>query len=125
MFLRYNYKALLWALLILVVCSIPGREFPDVSSWSFRGMDKVVHILLYFVFVILLIKGFQQQYSFTALRTPYFLWSILVAVLYGLLIEIFQATLFVDRSAELNDLLANTAGAVLGTIYSSVFKRRQ
>jgi VanZ family protein len=125
MFLKYNYKALLWAVLILIVCSIPGNELPDISSWNFPGMDKAVHVFLYFIFTILLVKGFRQQSSFRKLQKHFFIFAIATGIAYGLLIEIFQQTLLVGRSAEINDVLANTGGTALGIIYSLLFRPRE
>lgn len=41
---------------------------------------------------------------------------ILIAASYGALLEVMQATLFVGRSGDVRDALANTFGAILGLL---------
>lgn len=125
MFLRYNYKAFLWALLILIVCSIPGNDIPDLSSWRIEGLDKIVHLFLFLVLAILLIKGFSQQFFFPVLKNYPFITAFLGSFLYGFLIEILQEAFFTDRSAEVSDIVADVTGAAFGLIYSFLIKLKK
>jgi VanZ family protein len=114
MFLRYNFYALLWAGLIFVLSLLPGKDMPTVTFWELLSFDKVAHMTVYAVFVILLIVGFTKQYTFPKLRGSAIRSAILIAICYGGLLELLQELLMADRFADEMDFLANTIGTALG-----------
>lgn len=116
MFLRHNLYGLLWALLILILSGIPGGDIPHVSFLELLNFDKVVHASIFFVLVILLIRGFSLQNTFLLLnKHPKFL-SFLVCVVYGGLIEVMQGLIFEQRSADIYDFIADAFGSILGLL---------
>ena len=40
--------SLIWALLILVLCGIPGSSFPKAPLFNIPNLDKIIHAGLYF-----------------------------------------------------------------------------
>lgn len=98
--------ALLWAIVIFALSSIPGRSFPDVAVLRY---DKVIHALVYSVlgaFCCLALRGAIPR----PLAVPC---ATLVAVVYGMTDEFHQ--LFVPgRSADLHDVVADGLGGLLG-----------
>lgn len=41
----------------------------------------------------------------------------MLAIIYGISLEIMQATVFVNRSADWNDIIANTFGCVMAFVF--------
>jgi len=112
LFLRYNKLGILWTLFVLLLCGLPGNQFE--GTHSFVGFDKLLHALLFGTLSILLIVGFLKQDQMALLRKRAILISVVFSVLYGILIEVLQGTVFVDRAVEPDDALANAVGAVAG-----------
>lgn len=112
-FLKYNWPSILWAAFILVICLMSHRHVPRVTIPHF---DKLVHFGLYFILAILTWYGWTRQNFFAALRANTALKIILLLALYGMTIEILQGTLTSDRSFDLWDELANSTGALAGTL---------
>lgn len=113
MLIKRLIPTLVWALLIIVLSFAPQEEF---NNKSMDNLDKIVHLFLYAVLSHLGMIAFlkQNQYRFlrrNAAPTIFFLVFVL-----GLLIELLQGTVFVSRSTEVMDLLANTMGSLLGLV---------
>lgn len=113
-FLSHNRYALLWALFIMVLCGIPGHDIPSVSFLELLNFDKFVHASLFFVLVILLTRGFQLQKHFPLLHKSPRMSALIICIVYGGLLEILQGVLFIERSADVYDFLANSFGSVWG-----------
>lgn len=116
MFLKHNLYGLLWALLIMALCGIPGRDIPHVSFLELISFDKFVHAFIFFVLVILLIHGFGRQTSFPLLNKKPMLIAFILCVAYGGALELLQQAVFEERSADLYDFIANSFGVAVGTL---------
>jgi VanZ family protein len=114
MFLRYNWPALAWALFILIICGIPGNELPKINFWQWLRWDKLVHLGIYTILALLLIRGLSEQSDFLNLRRSPKLSAFLICTFYGMIVEILQATVFVHRSGDVRDAIANSLGALIG-----------
>ena len=113
---NHAYKlSLLWAMVIFVLCSLPGRFIPAVSWLELLSFDKWVHAGVFFVLVSLLsisVKSHQQNKNLIYI---YFV----VSVLYGGALEIMQAKVFSQRSADWFDVAANSFGCVMALLLGS------
>jgi VanZ family protein len=112
MFWKHNALGVFWALLILVVCGLPGSQF--AADAYVKHVDKIIHVILFGVLVLLFIVGFIKQANFPFLRRNTPSKVFLFATIYGVLIEIMQGTICVGRSIEMGDLFANEFGSILG-----------
>jgi VanZ family protein len=112
--LRYNVFALLWAFFILVLCGIPGQHIPRLAFIDWLRPDKIVHLFLFGVLSVLLIRAFQQQLYFVFLNHHPKISSVLISTVYGIVIEILQAYVFINRSGEVLDAVADAVGALIG-----------
>ena len=110
--------ALVWATLILVLCAIPGNKIPEITFWQWLRWDKLVHLFLFGVLSIFLFGAHSAIKKGPLLFKEYCLW-ILLAIIYGGVIEIMQATLFIQRSGDLRDAIANAIGAISGGYFFS------
>lgn len=120
MFLKNNYPALLWAVFIAVLCGMPGKDIPHISFLELLEFDKLVHASVFFVLVLLMIKGFKKISSPLFLQNHPFTFAILLSVAYGGLLEILQGLVFIDRSADILDFIANSFGCLMALVYFKV-----
>jgi glycopeptide antibiotics resistance protein len=117
MFLKHTKWAMLWALLILILCGMPGKDIPHISFLELLSFDKFVHASIFFVFILLSIRGFVVQTRYPKLRTSAKPIAFAICVAYGGSMEIMQGTLFIDRSADIYDFVANSFGCSMGWIF--------
>jgi len=94
-----------WGLVALVVILslVPGRTFHDMD---FLVSDKIQHAFAYAT-VMVWFAGIYQRSSYR--------WIVPGLVMMGIAIEFLQQRYF-HRQFELRDMLANTAGVVVGLI---------
>lgn len=104
------WLALFWTLTIATSCLIPASVFKPVSFNLFE-IDKVVHFGLYFVLVCLWLTVLYARHT---LKRKNHLIIVLLSIGYGILIELIQAISHTGRSYELDDIIANTIGALAG-----------
>ncbi len=80
-------------------------------------VDKWVHVLLFAVLFVLLVKGFRQcgAVGITA-RYPGVA-ALLVVLLYAILTETVQEAFTTDRHGDPADVAADLGGALLGAAY--------
>jgi VanZ family protein len=98
--------ALLWALVIFGLSSIPGKSFPEMSVLHY---DKIIHGVVYAVFGAFCCLSLPPSVPRT-LAVPC---AALLALVYGLTDEFHQ--IFVPgRSADLRDVIADGLGGLFG-----------
>ncbi len=102
--------SVIWALLIFILCATPGQYIPSVNWLEALSFDKWVHAVIFFILCCFLFlagtKHFAEKQNIKH-RTFFIL-----AILYGLLLEMMQALVFANRSADWLDVLANTFGCL-------------
>ena len=110
-----NLKSLIpvsiWLLIILIISGFPGNKIPEVPIWQF---DKFIHSGVYAILSILVLLAFDKQYSITKSRYITQIIVVLISVSYGGFMEILQNYIFINRSGNLYDFIANTIGAIFG-----------
>jgi VanZ family protein len=115
LFLKNNpYKlAAAWALLIFALCSMPGRFIPTASWLELLSFDKWVHAGIFFILVSLFCLGVMvhgQSFYFILLFC-------FCSIVYGGLLEIMQAKVFSERSADWQDFVANSFGCLMALLF--------
>ena len=116
MFTKQLLPAFSWMALIFAMCLVPGGSLPRVNWMSLFSIDKLVHVGMFVVLVVLLIVGFRKQYNYQLLRSRAISVALLISFLYGIVIELLQAGVIFDRTADVNDVIANVIGAFLGVL---------
>ena len=112
MIMKNFWPAILWAIVIFLLCSAPGKSIPSTDWLRWVNFDKWVHAFLYFVLFFLLFLGYRK---FSSIKLLFWL-SFIFCVVYGVGIELIQAYFLPDRSGDVPDALANSMGAVFGVI---------
>lgn len=111
--------AILWTLFIASSCLLPASAFKRYTFDSLFEIDKVVHLVLYFVFVILWAISFLAPFT---QRQKIILAAVSIA--YGILIEILQSAMSLGRAYDIDDIIANTVGCILGLLSISFIRRK-
>lgn len=96
-----------WATVIYLLSSQPGLNVPPL----FAGQDKILHAIVFGILGFFLLGA--QRPADRGYRDRDILLTILLVMLYGISDEVHQ--LFVPgRSADFLDVVADTAGGILG-----------
>lgn len=103
------FPAILWAILIFVLSTMPGVQLPK----TIIAPDKLGHFVVYAVFNWLALKGLASGDN---LSTRKALIATFVVTVYGIAMEFIQWAFFPGRFFEVWDMVANFTGAVLGYI---------
>lgn len=112
--LKYQFWAIIWAIIILVLCNIKMPEPSDDEGFFFTGFDKMAHLGFFYVLAVLLFYGkitYQHNYSFRSLTI---FKIILISVVLGGGIELLQWKVFTYRSAEWWDFACDMLGTFMG-----------
>lgn len=112
--LKRWWPAALWAAIIFVLCSIPGKDIPSAGWMHAVSLDKWVHFIMFAVLSILVLHALRRS-SGRDEYWPFQWWWIGVVVLYGALTEGYQHWFLEDCYADVYDFVANTLGALVGT----------
>jgi VanZ family protein len=110
---------LLWLTFITILFCLPGSAFPKADFLSKIWFDKWVHIGF---FTVLL---FLWNWAFRLNKRGDFYLILLLAILYGFLIEVVQHYLIINRSFDLGDLVADTIGSLVGLWTWSLYKKNR
>lgn len=110
--MRHYIWALLWSVIILVLCSLPSASTESIPK--FPGIDKLVHTGFFFVLAVLLYYGEIRKRGTSRPSLAISLRVVLFSVLFGLFIEYLQWKIFTYRSAEAWDLFADIVGTGMG-----------
>jgi len=116
-------RNIIWAIIIFVLCSIPGDNLPHTSMIEIPYFDKMVHFGLFFVMGILLISELKYQTNLGTLSITLIIFAI-VAV-YGGAIEVLQEHFFINRSGDFWDLCADITGGICSVPMYAILKKQK
>ena len=91
-----------------------NSEIPKVPIVQ---VDKIVHVLMYAGFTFSMLIPYASQYLEKKKRLTSLSKVVLLGVTYGGLMEILQATLFINRSGNWYDFWANLIGVITGVLF--------
>lgn len=110
--IKKNIISVTVALVIMYLSLSNANTFDKVSIFNFPFMDKIVHFGMYFALMSSII--FENRKSFKNLRG--LLLAAPIPLLYGILMEILQSTITVNRSGSVFDVLANSVGIIVSVL---------
>jgi len=114
-FTGYNLWGILWGLFILILICIPGKYLPDVPQFiDLFKPDKLVHILMFGVFVFLWIGGLSKQDTFLFPKMNPVFTALLIAVIFSGVTELLQRFFIPGRVCSVYDFIANVVGCFAG-----------
>lgn len=103
-----------WAAIIALLSLTSTGGTPMMPLFGILPIDKAVHFGLYLILSYVLLVGTAKQYTFNKLRYYSVPISIIVAILYGVLMELLQGFVIMDRNLEFYDIVANAVGSFSG-----------
>jgi len=120
-------KSFYWAVIVLIIAIIPGTYIPEVQNiWSLLQWDKLIHIFLFAILVMLLIPDMRKQKKSTTLQNNSVLFSLVFGMVFGLITEMIQLFEPIQRNSNIYDFIADIIGCILGIpLYYLVNKKKQ
>jgi len=120
---KYFLYHLPWQLLFIIIfilSSIPGDRLPERE---FNLADKIAHFLLFGLLGLLLARGLAESRN-DFWRERYVLWSILIAISYGIIDELHQSFI-PGRYTSFSDCIADCLGIVVFVYIYKIWRERK
>ena len=102
-FIGISYTLFITFLLLFPITNFPKVEVPFI--------DKLGHVILFSILVIIWLLFVLSKTEVGKLTS---IWVVLIAFFYGIIIEASQGLFFESRTADVWDIIANSAGILLG-----------
>jgi VanZ family protein len=109
-----------WAAFILIISVMPAKELPTVSLWK---ADKLAHAIVYLLLTISLALTLRKSTANSGIKAGTV--AAASSLFYGIIIEIIQGSVLVNRLFDVYDIVANTFGCVLGYLAIIFTQRRK
>lgn len=106
-----------WIIFITTLSLVSLNGLPKISP---KNGDKYVHFIFYFILTLLLIFNFVYK---VGIKRSIII-SFVIAVFYGIIIEILQGVLTEYRKPEFADALFNAFGSLSATIIVFLNRKR-
>ena len=107
-----------WTGLVAYLCLATPSGLPSVSLFKF---DKLGHFAFHFGITVMWFLFWKTTYKnenkFALLK------AFLFSFFFGVIIEIMQGTLTEDRSADIEDVVANSIGALIAVVFIYIFNK--
>ena len=110
----YFLPAIIWFLLIFTLLMLPGDDLPKEDFLSVIYFDKWVHAGLFGGLVFLVSYPLRNSIGYKSL---FYLNIVMAAIGYGIAMEFAQKYLTADRDFDVNDMIADAVGAILGYFF--------
>lgn len=104
-----------WAVCILIATSIPGAHIPRVNIPDF---DKMVHFGFYGVFALLMFRALESPSVMRRVIT------VLIGIAIFAALDEFHQRFIPGRYMDLEDWMADMAGAMVGLVLAAATRRR-
>ncbi|HLA55841.1 MAG TPA: VanZ family protein [Flavobacterium sp.] len=115
----YFWIASLWTLIIAVLCLVSFTDFPKTNV---HNVDKYVHVTFHFFFTLFWYLHFRNKFQErNPLRLSFGI--LLISIVYGIAIELAQEFFTTTREADIKDVAANFAGAVLAALILMAYRK--
>lgn len=112
------YLAILFFIVSFVLLILPGNEFPKAPIFATKGLDKIIHTIMFFTLTYLFCRPFKSSVFNGGKRRMWFLQIALLAFAYGITMEFVQKFWVPFRSFEVADIAVDGLGALLGYLVS-------
>ena len=99
-----------------ILFCLPGDKFPEDELFNIFQVDKLVHIGLFTLMVVLWSLPFISRVGDSDRLGNIFIAVALVFVFYGILIEFIQGNLIRNRTMGVDDMVADALGCGVGFI---------
>ena len=111
----YAFAFIGW-MVFVTFSSLYSFEDAELSSVNIPYGDKVVHFIFYFVAAVLGSLFFIETKEVKSVLIKNLKILALLLIFFGIIIEVIQEAMTVNRSGDVFDALANSIGVILGII---------
>lgn len=111
----YAFAFIGW-MVFVTFSSLYSFKDNELSNFNIPYGDKVVHFIFYFVAAVLGSLFFIETKEEKSTRIKYLKILALSLIFFGIVIEVIQGTMTVNRFGDVFDALANSIGVILGII---------
>lgn len=108
--IKIYFPPLIWGLFVVVGSLTPSNELPNQL---FVVSDKLLHLVAYALWTLLLGIAFTKQKSSVVLKNNNVIVAFIFTVVVGAIIEVMQGTMIHGREGDWMDLVFNILGALL------------
>lgn len=112
-----RFIGITYTLFITFLLLFPTTNFPKVEVPS---IDKLGHVILFSILVIIWLFFVLSKTEVGKLTS---IWVVLIVFFYGIIIEASQGLFFESRTADVWDIIANSAGILLGWLIFQKIKK--
>ena len=117
-FMKYLIWVIAEILIIFIIMILPGNKLPAENSFTYAfKVDKIVHILLFFILGYTLLLYFKKSNKKYLKNKRVQIIAIIICIVYGIFLEFFQKLFVPSRSFDIADILADAIGAVFGLLF--------
>ncbi|MCH5596918.1 VanZ family protein [Niabella ginsengisoli] len=114
------WPAIFWSAIIVILLVIPGSDLPEEASFlNIPYFDKWIHFGLFALFVVLWCAIVRYKSSTNTIKRNFILVT-LTGILFGYIMELVQKYLVANRDYDMWDVVADSAGAIVGLIFSLI-----
>jgi VanZ family protein len=110
--IRKNILSIAVAFIIAFLSLASAQKIHDFSSLNFRGLDKIVHFIMYFVFMSVIL--FENRNRLVGAGSVFLIG--LIPFIFGSVMELLQTLITTSRSGSIYDLLFNLGGTLFSII---------
>lgn len=122
-FLRF-WKTIIWAIIVFSISSFPGNKVDHVPFLNIPHIDKIIHAGMYFILSFSFLFEINNNSFYQTLRLKLSIIILILSISYGFILEILQSFLFIERSGDFYDFLANSLGCILAFFFFKFLNRR-
>ena len=108
------WKTVTWTVFMLVLFLIPSQNIP--GSREIPNLDKVVHVAFFMIFTFLFMQDLLKIRGLKSILPVYIITAILVVLFIAIMIELLQDNMNLGRDGDINDILYDLAGFILGML---------
>lgn len=120
--LKKYWKSLLITAIVLVLSFV--RFGPIEGLPEFRFTDKLIHVLMYFTYAIVLMYDYNSDTQLHHSKSSFVAICIGIPLLVGGITETLQPLLFAPRQGDIFDFVSNSAGVLVAWGMRSLFRKK-
>lgn len=107
------FIAISWFAFVTFLLCIPGKKLPLILWVGLFQVDKIVHIILFFILSMFICKA-----TFLINKTQQWFWGIaFICSIYGVGMEFVQENFVENRAFDVWDIVADTIGSFSFLVY--------
>ena len=114
--------ALVWWFVVLILMCTPGKDLPELGSWTeLISLDKLIHIGVFGLLAYLFMRPVAIRDINISIKKQTFLKIAIAGSIWGLTLEFVQRFWIPGRSMDLMDFVADAIGCMLAYLCSKKY----